>query len=76
MTHFVVSSSLKRVERLEHLERLEPAKSGRFISFADTSQLAARMKVRRTLRSLGEGGWKGFGEFRKIPRSFAPRSFI
>jgi hypothetical protein len=30
-----------------------------------TSQLAARMKVRRTLRSLGEGGWKGFGEFRK-----------
>ena len=23
------------------------------------------MKVRRTLRSLGEGGWKGFGEFRK-----------
>ena len=34
------------------------------------------MKVRRTLRSLGEGGWKGFGEFRKIPRSFAPRSFI
>ena len=32
--------------------------------------------MRRTLRSLGEGGWKGFGEFRKIPRSFAPRSFI
>jgi plastocyanin len=31
----------------------------------NTSQLAARMKVRRTLRSLGEGGWKGFGEFRK-----------
>ena len=28
MTHFVVSSSLKRVERLEHLERLEPAKRG------------------------------------------------
>ena len=23
------------------------------------------MKARRTLRSLGEGGWKGFGEFRK-----------
>ena len=21
--------------------------------------------MRRTLRSLGEGGWKGFGEFRK-----------
>ena len=32
--------------------------------------------MRRTLRSLGEGGWKGFGEFRKIPRSFAPGSFI
>jgi hypothetical protein len=31
----------------------------------NTSQLAARMKARRTLRSLGEGGWKGFGEFRK-----------
>ena len=30
MTHFVVSSSLKRLERLEHLERLEPAESGRF----------------------------------------------
>ena len=42
----------------------------------NTSQLAARMKVRRTLHSLGEGGWKGFGEFRKILRSFAPRSFI
>jgi hypothetical protein len=26
---------------------------------------AARMKARRTLRSLGEGGLKGFGEFRK-----------
>ena len=25
MNHFVVSSSLKRLERLEHLERLEPA---------------------------------------------------
>ena len=23
------------------------------------------MKARRTLHSLGEGGWKGFGEFRK-----------
>ena len=31
----------------------------------NTSQLAARMKARRTLRSLGEGGWNGFGEFRK-----------
>ena len=31
----------------------------------NTSQLAARMKVRRTLRSLGEGGLKGFEEFRK-----------
>ena len=31
----------------------------------NTSQLAARMKARRTLCSLGEGGWKGFGEFRK-----------
>ena len=31
----------------------------------NTSQLAARMKARRTLRSLGEGGWKGFGEFRE-----------
>jgi len=31
----------------------------------NTPQLAARMKVRRTLHSLGEGGWKGFGEFRK-----------
>jgi hypothetical protein len=31
----------------------------------NTSQLAARMKARRTLRSLGEGGWKGFGEFRQ-----------
>ena len=43
MTHFVVSSSLKRVERLEHLERLEPAKSGRFI-FAE--HLAACCGVR------------------------------
>ena len=35
-------------------------------SFApNTSQLAARMKARRTLRSLGEGGWKGFGKFRE-----------
>ena len=42
----------------------------------NTSQLAARMKVRRTFRSIGEGGLKGFEEFRKIPRSFAPRSFI
>jgi hypothetical protein len=45
----------------------------------NTSQLAARMKARRILRSLGarpsqpkrllrrsrQGGWKGFGEFRK-----------
>jgi predicted enzyme related to lactoylglutathione lyase len=31
----------------------------------NTSQLAARMKARRTLRSHGEGGRKGFGEFRK-----------
>jgi len=31
----------------------------------NASQIAARMKARRTLRSLGEGGWKGFGEFRK-----------
>jgi len=31
----------------------------------NTSQLAARVTARRTLRSLGEGGWKGFGEFRK-----------
>jgi hypothetical protein len=23
------------------------------------------MKAKRTLRSLGEGGWKGFGEFRE-----------
>jgi hypothetical protein len=38
---------------------------GFLFSFAEYSQLGARMKARRTLRSLGEGGWKSFGEFRK-----------
>ena len=28
------------------------------------------MKAWRTLRSLGEGGWKGFGEFRKDTSEF------
>ena len=43
-----------------------PSRISRIYSPApNTSQLAARMKARRTLRSLGEGGWKGSGEFRK-----------
>ena len=42
-----------------------PAKWFRLFSFAEYLAACCKMKVRRTLRSLGEGGWKGFGEFRK-----------
>ena len=34
------------------------------------------MKGERTLRSLGEGGWKGIGEFRKDTSELAPWRFF